>query len=346
MTQNINNYLKLEWRAKPVWIEIDSSMTQNYALLELNNITGNTLTDKLAVYKIGHYIFINLKEIYSELKLCSFESTLPVAKDYLDYKINLATPSLFGNEITLIITDESLKYELDEHYQLYYKSMPLPKLSSIHGDLYLRLTKLLKYNHQITLHEELCKATDKTYLKLSFKVVGQIQSIYIPKSIVKHLAQIFKPKTIFTYNEIFTNHAIFYIEKFISLILNMRCIVEQWSYCKLSPQKLFYHFSFKNKYFSTNILCDEFTTITRSILEEHLFKQPIQDSSVDILDKTLNFSVIAAETEIIFSQLQTIQIGDVILCETCQVKTELGEATLYFEERQDKLFIERITCNE
>ncbi|MBP9743681.1 MAG: hypothetical protein KBD37_10030, partial [Burkholderiales bacterium] len=291
MTNSQNIYLKLRLNKDFIWLKLDTELIKLYSQLKLVNIHA-TIIEKLATYKIGYDVFSELKKIFVKLELCGIDKVFSSRnKSLFECKFNLALESLFGNKVCLLTNSYECSQNLTQIYLLKEECIQLPKLAPLSGDINLKLIAPFVGNYCLSLNELLVKAYDKSYLKISFQVLGQIQIIYVNKSIVKHIAQTFgvkdrqhhaltlkkssldlASKAYNYYDEMSTNRAINYIEKFLSGLCEYKCRVIRWNYAKLTHEKDMCHFSFKNKYFRGHILCEDIVSELVFILKDR-FKQ-------------------------------------------------------------------------
>lgn len=364
MTDYQDVYLKLKLDSNLFWVKLDSDVLRAYSELNLFNMPAK-IASKLAGYKIGYEIFVELKKIYTGLSLCGIDSAfLTRVKQVFECEINLSIRSLLGNKLCLVTNNSQFSRDLLNIYILGYGGIKLPKISSVSGSKTLELIAPFKGEYCFSLDELLVKAYDKSYLKLNCQVLGQTQIIYVNKSIVKHIAQVFRVKvgsetgddTIksrgscsidhnFIYDDLSTSRAIHYIEKFLSILCGYRCSVLRWSYAKLNHDKYMYHFSFKNKFFRSHVLCEHIIPDLADVLKHYFKLDQNLSPSLDVENKIFNFPIIGAESELDIDQLQSLKVGDVVLCNPCQLKLELGQATILLNDDSNQVVIDKVIRN-
>lgn len=362
MTKLQDMHLKLRLNKDFIWLKLDRKLISLYSQLKLVNIHA-TIVEKLATYKLGYEIFSELKKIFVQLELCGIDKVFsPRNKSLFECKFKLSLESLFGNKVCLLTNSYECSQNLTQIYLLSRECIKLPKLAPFSGEIELKLTAPFKGNYYLSLNELLVKAYDKSYLKVSFQVLGQTQVIYVNKSIVKHIAQTFEAtkvqpslalkkstanlavKNCDYYGEVSSNRAIHYIEKFISVVCGYKCRVIRWNYTKLTHEKDMCHFSFKNEYFRGHILCKNIVSELVLLLKERFDKGADKKSGANLGIKNMAFTfpIIGAQSELDTSSVIGLRVGDVLLCDPCQLKIELGNATILLNDENNQVSIDEV----
>ncbi|MBP9743034.1 MAG: hypothetical protein KBD37_06740, partial [Burkholderiales bacterium] len=68
-------------------------------------------------------------------------------------------------------------------------------------------------------------------------------------------------------------------------------------------------------------------------------------ANLGIKNRSFTFPIIGAESELDASSLIGLKVGDVLLCDPCQLKIELGNATILLNDDNNQVSIDEVVKN-
>ncbi len=342
-------FIKLKCKNRHFWVKVGAQVLTNYLQFKLHDSPMNELAINFAAQQLSFEIYSTLNKVIGPLTLCALEENINSPNVTFEFPVELKLDSLYGNHIHLITDSIQIKENLLEKFNYSHHCIQLPKFIKASGSKKAKLASPFNEAYQLELYDGLYSGDCKIYLQIEIRIYNQLQKLFVSRCLIKYICNKINPHETMSFNEYYTNLAVNHIEKYLNHLLDVKCDVRKWNYCKLDKPSSYYHFNFTTKSVQSRILTRSILPFIQDILYKLLKQKDQQSKQLGIEHKVIHSPVIVAESRLNMDEISQLEPGDVLICTQSTLKIELGPTAILFEEIESdktKLLITGVLIDE